>query len=177
MSNDIRQLKLENLLKETLTLALFEQAQAALPTPPPPVSAGSPVPPPPQTPQDPAQQMPPPTTPPPGGEELTMDSMIERLNVIRGGKSFTDPEIYGQITTYFKTLTPENKSTIDAFLQSISKIMVNVRQGGTEEQPMQPEVAQQAAPNSGAQPPISATPNASPAPAMGASGMSGPGGM
>jgi hypothetical protein len=68
---------------------------------------------------------------------MTIDSMIERLNVIRGGKSFTDPEVYGQIVTYFKKMTPDQNQVVDQYLQDISKIMVNVRTGNTQDAPDQ----------------------------------------
>jgi hypothetical protein len=68
---------------------------------------------------------------------MTIDTMIERLNVIRGGKSFTDPEVYGQIVTYFKKMTPEQNQVIDQYLQDISKIMVNVRTGNQTDAPDQ----------------------------------------
>lgn len=130
MSSEVKKAKLENLLKEMVTLALFEQMQTGQVQQPP--APASPTPPPPQNPPTNAPAASPeeqaPQNQPYPQEELTLDTMIERLNVIRGGKSFTDPEIYGQLTTYFKTLTPENKAMLDSFLQNVSKIMVNVRQ-------------------------------------------------
>lgn len=134
MSSEEKKIKLENLLKEMVTLALFEQMQAGQMQQPPPPAV--PTPPPPQNPPTNAPAASPeeqaPQNQPYPQEELTLDTMIERLNVIRGGKSFTDPEIYGQLTTYFKTLTPESKSMLDSFLQNVSKIMVNVRQNPEE---------------------------------------------
>lgn len=165
MTSEIKNLKIQNLIKEVVTLALYEQDQAmagaSAPQAAPAAAPAAPPAPPgmgmsPQIPEDPnAQQAPPPN----GTEELTLDSMIERLNVIRGGKSFTDPEIYGQLTSYFKTLQPEQKTIIDTFLQSVSKVMIDVRQGGNGEQPPAPD----AAPQNAGQAPI--TPQATPAPA------------
>jgi hypothetical protein len=75
--------------------------------------------------------------------------MIDRLNVIRGGKSFADPEVYGQLTSYFKATSETDKAVIDRFLQSIGKIVIQVDQS----------------PSSGnAQPPMNQNP-AAPAPA------------
>lgn len=130
--SEIRTLKLENLIKEAVTLALYEQDQQ-------PVTNAGPVPPP--APAPPPEQNQPPQ-PPPGSPDqqaqqqqpMTIDSMIERLNVIRGGKSFTDPEVYGQIVTYFKKITPDQNQVIDQYLQDISRIMVNVRTGNDEAQ-------------------------------------------
>lgn len=138
-TNPIREFRLQNLIKETITLALYEQKMLKENDPnmvqPPQQNAG-PVPPPaPAAPQD--QQQPPPGQDPnaqQGQQPLTVDSMIERLNVIRGGRSFTDPEIYGQFVSYFKKLTPEQLQTIDQYLQDISKIVVNVEQQGEQQQ-------------------------------------------
>ena len=163
MSSEIKQFKVGNLLKEIVTLALYEQEQMGAPAAP--AAAAAPPPPPNMglSPQIPDPNMPDPNAPPPGDpgtEELTLDTMIERLNVIRGGKSFTDPEIYGQLTSYFKTMQPEQKSTIDTFLQSVSKIMIDVRQGsGAEAQ----DPNQAPMPDNSGQPPI--VPQATPQPA------------
>lgn len=59
-------------------------------------------------------------------KEFTVDDMIERLNVIRGGRSFTDPEVYGQLVTFFKKQTEEQKTAIEQFLIEIGKIVINV---------------------------------------------------
>lgn len=129
--SEIRTLKLENLIKEAVTLALFEQDQQPMANP-------GPVPPP-APPGPPEQNQPPqpqPGTDPNQGNQpaMTIDSMIERLNVIRGGKSFTDPEVYGQLVSYFKKMTPDQNQVIDQYLQDISKIMISVRTGGDDAQ-------------------------------------------
>lgn len=161
---DIREFRLRNLIKEAVTLALFEQATLKENDPnmmqPPQQNAGAVPPPPPAPPQD--QQQPPPGQDPnaqQGQQPLTVDSMIERLNVIRGGRSFTDPEIYGQFVSYFKTLAPEQLQTIDQYLQDISKIVVNVEQQGGQQQQQQPG-APPAQNNGGQQAPISPNPGA-----------------
>ena len=119
---------MENLLKEAVALALFEQM-----APTQQIQAPQPPPPPPAPPAN-AQPAPSPDDQAPQNQqvsqmELTLDSVIERLNIIRGGKSFTDPEIYGKLTTAFKALTPEAKFNIDSFLRNVSEIMTNVNQG------------------------------------------------
>lgn len=145
-ASQIRSLGLENLIKEAVTLALYEQDQAPQMAPPPAPNAGAVPPPPPAGPE--AQNQPP--QPPPGSPDqaqqppMTIDSMIERLNVIRGGKSFTDPEVYGQVVTYFKKITPEQNQIIDQFLADVSRIMVNVRTGTQE--PVSDQTGQPGAP-------------------------------
>lgn len=119
--------------------------QAAPPPPPPPAPAAAPAagtaPQPQQPGTDPGQ---PPQAPqmsdvPVGtdGQPLTVDSLIERLNVIRGGKSFSDPEVYGQLTTLFKQLSNEEKSNIDTTLTNIGKVVINAQEGPGQEQPQQ----------------------------------------
>jgi hypothetical protein len=71
-------------------------------------------------------------------KEFTVDDMIERLNVIRGGRSFTDPEVYGQLVTFFKKQTDEQKQAIKAFLVEIGKIVINVND---QETPPSPETS------------------------------------
>jgi len=63
------------------------------------------------------------------GKPLSVDGLIERLNVIRGGKSFSDPEVYGQLTTLFKQITNEEKVSIDRVLTSIGKVVINAPEG------------------------------------------------
>jgi hypothetical protein len=83
-----------------------------------------------------------------------VDSMIERMNIIRGGRSFADPEVYGQLTSYFKGLNETDKSVIDRFLQDINKIVIQV------------DTAQQAPVGGGsAQPPVAPAPAPAGAPA------------
>lgn len=73
------------------------------------------------------------TEPPAGGPEgakpFTVDELIERLNVVRSGKSFSDPEVYGHLTTFFKGLSDADKATVDRFLQGLAKVVVQVEPG------------------------------------------------
>ena len=157
--SEIKQFKKINLIKEIVTLALYEQEQtmSGAPAPAPAVQGAAPAPNMGVSPAIPDPNAPDPNAPPVGtdGVELSLDSMIERLNVVRGGKSFTDPEIYGQLTSYFKTMTPEQKTVVDTFLQSISKIMIDVRTN-TQADPNAPD------PN--APPPPAGPPSANQAP-------------
>ena len=58
------------------------------------------------------------------GEPLSVDSMIDKINVIRGGRSFSEPEVYGQLTTIYKSLSDQDKVTIDRVLGEIGKIVI-----------------------------------------------------
>ena len=61
-----------------------------------------------------------------GGEPLTIENMIERFNVIRAGKSFDDPEVFGQLTTLYKAMEDDQKQKLDSLLWNIGKIVQNV---------------------------------------------------
>ena len=119
----------------------------------------------------PASQMPSPETnvmdpgaqPPPDpvvDEQFTVDSMVEKLNVLRGGKSYTDPEIYGSLTTFFKNLTEEQRVSLEWVLTELNKIVVDVDVDPGEQPPTDPTTAQPVPP-----PPPAAAPPAAPAPA------------
>lgn len=134
---------LQSLINEAVTQILSEQEGA-----PPP--AGMPAP---ATP--PADVSAPPSPEAPTGQpkEFTVDDMIERLNVIRGGRSFTDPEVYGQLVTFFKKQTDEQKQAIEQFLVEIGKIVINVNE---QEEPVE------ANPEASSVPPATPTPAAQP---------------
>lgn len=96
---------------------------------------------PPQEQQAPAQQT---SLAGPDGKPITVDSMIDRLNVIRGGRSFKDPEVYGDLVRFFKRLPDIEKSQLDAILMEIGKIVINA-QGDVSagSQPTQPPAQMQ----------------------------------
>jgi len=95
------------------------------------------------------------------GQPLTVDSMIDRLNVIRGGKSFSDPEVYGQLTTMFKQLPDPDKMSLDKVLMEIGKVIVNAQentQGGAQPPPAQNPAGQQQQPTMQGSQPATAAP-------------------
>jgi hypothetical protein len=98
------------------------------------------------------------------GDPLTVDAIIGRLNVIRGGKSFNDPEVYGQLTTFFKGLPEVDKTSLDRILSEIGKIVINVPQNQTEPEPGQPPMAPPPSSAPQAAPPPAAAPPAAPSP-------------
>ena len=139
---------ISGLINEAIVQILSEQEAAAAPmgmpapaTPPADVSA-------PPSPEAPAAGQP---------NEFTVDDMIERLNVIRGGRSFTDPEVYGQLVTFFKKQNDDQKTQIQQFLIEIGKIVINVNEQetppGSEASPVPPATP-------AAQPAVPPTPTA-----------------
>ena len=85
--------------------------------------------------------------------------MIERFNVIRAGKSFDDPEVFGQLTTLYKSMEDDQKQKLDALLWNIGKIVQNVADKATVGAPNEEMME---APPPGAAPPMA------PPPALGA---------
>ena len=144
LQTERRQRFLKNLIEEAVINVLAEQD--AMGTPPPPAAP-------------PAAPPPDPNQPPPAEDqnqdlgEFTVDDMIERLNVIRGGRSFTDPEVYGQLVTYFKGLAPDQKQALLNFLVELGKIVINVND---QDKPANKEAQQSQPPAPPSAPPPSA---------------------
>lgn len=108
------------------------------------------------------QEMPAPATEPTGapasaptptdtetGEPIDLDAVVERLNIIRSGKSFGDPEVYGKLTTMFKAMPEEEKIKLYTQLKGIGAIV---------QSQMPPKAGEQALPPA----PEMATPEAAP---------------
>jgi hypothetical protein len=143
---------LQNLIEESIINVLAEQdaaaqqAAAAVAETPPPVA----------TPENQAQGANQGTV----QKQYTVDTMIDELNAIRGGKSFSDPEVYGKLVTFFKNLGEEQKSNLDTLLSQIAELVTGVDDAVPQQQnqsvgaqPPPPGGApQQAAPMPGAQP-------------------------
>lgn len=158
MNNKLQQERKErfirNLIKEAIINVLAEQEE--LSSVPPATTPPSP-----QTNiAEPAAPSPTPATneeipeTPPGEVEFTVDSMVDQLNVLRGGKSFKDPEVYGKLNTFFNNLTEEQKVSTKWMLEELTKIVTNV------ETPMPTDK-----PTTQGNPPVSPPPPATPAPA------------
>jgi hypothetical protein len=128
----------EVLIKEAIIAIVAEQAietqlQQAAPVAPqnPPVSSDTP----PAT-ADATQQS------QPQEEQITVDTMIDKLNVIRGGTSFSDPEVYGQLTTLCNSIPEDQRITLDQQLNNIGKIVSIAEPEEAQQQPSAPAVGQ-----------------------------------
>lgn len=152
LQTERRQRFLKNLIEEAVINVLAEQD--AMGAPPPPAPA-----PPPAAPDP--NQAPPPDDQQQDAGEFTVDDMIERLNVIRGGRSFTDPEVYGQLVTYFKGLAADQKQALLNFLVELGKIVINVND---QDKPANKEAQQSQPPAPPSAPPAA---QGSPAPPAG----------
>lgn len=127
---------LSNLVKEAIINVLAEQEEMQM-TPPPAPAAD------PMTQlaqQAPGQEELPLPTPEPGDAEpveFTVDTLVDKLNILRGGKSLKDPEVYGKLTTFFNNLTDEQKTSSQWILDELTKIVT--QPSPEEEQPAEPE--------------------------------------
>ena len=133
---------LENLLQEAIVNILAEQAEAAEPAPAPAPEAAPPA----------AE-----ATPADGGNtEFTIEEMIERLNVIRGGKSFKDNDVYTKLVVFFSKLSDQQKNDLRQMLIDIGQAVINVpEEEKAEAAPAEPP----------AEAPVAETPPAAPVPA------------
>lgn len=121
-----RERYLRNLIKEGILTTLVEQdleqqSQQSSPVPP-----ATPGPNPNTNTTDPAIQNPQQTNQP--NMSFSVDEMVNKLNVLRGAKSFKDPEIFGQFTTFFNKLTDEQKTSFDYMLSELGKIVVTAQE-------------------------------------------------
>lgn len=57
------------------------------------------------------------------GNPLTIDKLIDRMNIIRSGLSFKDPEVFGKLTSFYRTLPTESKQTLHKQLSDIGAIV------------------------------------------------------
>jgi hypothetical protein len=116
---------LENLIQEAVINVLAEQEQdgqqqqQAVPP--------SSVPPAPET-NQPEVQTPVDQQPENQQTEFTVDDVIKKLNVLRGGKSLTDPEIYGRLTTFFKDLDESKRESLNFLLTELGKVVIGAEE-------------------------------------------------
>ena len=132
---------LENLLQEAIINVLAEQAAAEpAPAPEPEPEAPSME----DTSADAAEG---------DNKEFTIEEMIERLNVIRGGKSFKDNDVYTKLVVFFSKLSDEQKAMMRQMLIDIGQVVINA-----PEEEVAGEVP-------ASEPPAETAPFAAPAPA------------
>lgn len=92
---------------------------------------------------------------------VALDDVVDRLNVIRGGKSLKDPQVYTELNGYFASLQePERKQLFD-FLNRISQVIT----GTSADDPNAPPTPGTPATPPDETAPPAAAPVATPAPA------------
>lgn len=83
--------------------------------------------------QPPVQQTAPEAAPEqPPVQVMSLDEMIESLNMIRGGRSFTDPEVYTKLGEVYKTFSDTQKSELGTSLKKIVEVIINPGQVQTD---------------------------------------------
>jgi hypothetical protein len=134
------------LMKEAMINVLAEQGEEVASQAPAPAPESAPTPAPPSA--------------------YSVDDLIQELNEIRSGKSFSDPEVYGRLTTFFNGLDDQQKSALDDLLNQIAELST-----GPVNQSMPPSQrtnqASQLPPPPGAPSPSSPAPTAATGPAVG----------
>lgn len=147
-----RKRALADMITDGVKATIKEQQEQQQAAPPVPAVAPSAQPqqaaPPAEPTQAPEQQ----TAPP------TVDNLVTRLNVIRGGSSFSDPEVYGQLTTFWNSLAPEQMTQMDEALASIGKIVTPANNQPGAQQQQQPQQQATPAPQPQQQTPIPPSP-------------------
>lgn len=98
------------------------------------------------------------------GEALTLDHILDRLNTIRSGKSFQDPEVYGKLTTLYKSMPAEDKIKFNQQLRNIGAVVQNQTPVDMAAQGEAPAPTAEPAPEAAPAPAPAATP-ATPPPA------------
>jgi hypothetical protein len=74
------------------------------------------------------------------GNPLTLEKLTDRMNIIRSGLSFKDPEVFGKLTSFYKALSTESKQILHKQLSDIGAIVQsqNPAQGGENGAPAAP---------------------------------------
>lgn len=80
-----------------------------------------------------------PASPAPAEEvEFTVDDMVERMNTIRGGRSFADPEVYSRLIELYNSFTPEQIGALDFALNGIGRAVTGLEDSEDAEEVAQP---------------------------------------
>ncbi len=89
-------------------------------------------------------------------EEFTVEAMVDKLNILRGSRSFTDPEVFGRLTTFFNNLTDEQKNSVDWLLTELGRVAIDASEeqvdpnAQQQQQQQQQSASQQPPPSQGA---------------------------
>ena len=59
----------------------------------------------------------------------TIGSIVDKLNVMRGGRSLKDPEVKESFAQYFEGLSTSERQTLLAFLTGIAQILAGTKEG------------------------------------------------
>ncbi len=62
-------------------------------------------------------------------KNVTIGSVVDKLNALRGGRSLKDREVQRSFKQYFESLTEKEKQSMLVFLTGIAQILAGTRQG------------------------------------------------
>ena len=62
-------------------------------------------------------------------KKVTVGSVIDKLNALRGGRSLKDPKVRKSFNQYFNALSKGQRETLLVFLTGVSQILAGVAQG------------------------------------------------
>lgn len=73
--------------------------------------------------------------------DVSSEAVIEKLNLIRSGRSFKDADVSAAMTEYVDSFTKAEKTALLAFLKGISQIVTGVVQGDDATEPEDADVS------------------------------------
>lgn len=68
-------------------------------------------------------------------DEISLDSVIKKLNAIRSGRSFKDDEVNSEMEAYYTDLKDAERKALQAFLTGISQIVTGAVEGEEATEP------------------------------------------
>lgn len=72
---------------------------------------------------------------PSGNSDVTVESVVQQLNAIRGGKSFKDTLVQQELARYFDGLDDSEKEALHAYLKGLAQIVSGQVEAGQAEEP------------------------------------------
>lgn len=67
--------------------------------------------------------------------DVTVESVVQQLNAIRGGKSFKDTLVQQELARYFDGLDDSEKEALHAYLKGLAQIVSGQIEAGQAEEP------------------------------------------
>ena len=68
----------------------------------------------------------PPAVPPPGAQKpITVDDIIDKLNIVRSGRSTRDADVKRELEEYIAQFNEEEKTALLAFLEGLGQILTS----------------------------------------------------
>lgn len=127
----MRTIRTERELIMYLRMLREQAADPAAPASPSPAAPASPAPA--------AQQETPPEAP---AKPITVDDIIERLNIVRSGRSTKDVDVKRELEEYIAQFTEDEKTALLAFLEGLGQILTSGVESSAAVDPQDPYAIQ-----------------------------------